>query len=45
MRKSEKNKYREITHRALVALALALVGHNHKWTNLERRLYEKSIKA
>jgi hypothetical protein len=28
----------------LNALALALVDHNHKWSDKERRLYEKAIR-
>jgi hypothetical protein len=42
---SEKNKVRELTIRALDALALALANHNHKWTSSERKLYEKATKA
>ena len=30
--------------KALDALALALTGHNHKWTKEERELYELAIK-
>ena len=38
-------KSTEIIKEALDRLAAALVKHNHKWTNQERRLYNKAIKA
>lgn len=45
MEKSKKIKYRDLAHKALDELALALTNHHHKWTNTERKLYEKAIKA
>ncbi len=43
--KNGKNKYRELACKALDVLALALTNHNHKWTNIERKLYEKAIRS
>ncbi len=43
--KKTQKKYRELVVKALDALALALTNHNHEWTNNERKLYEKAIKA
>lgn len=34
----------QVVIKALDALALALTDHNHKWTNGERRLYERATK-
>jgi hypothetical protein len=44
-KKSKIEKRVDIAHRALDALALALVGHGHKWTKEERSLYEKAARA
>ena len=33
----------EVIIGALDKLGLALTGHNHQWTNEERRLYERAI--
>lgn len=45
MKRNEINKYREFACKVLYTLALALTNHNHKWTNSERKLYEKATKA
>lgn len=45
MKGGDMESARELLIMALDTLGLALVHHNHQWTNKERELYEKAMAA